>query len=549
MATGSVERGRLAFGQRAWAAAFAELSGADRESPLDPEDLEHLATAAYLVGRPDTGAEVLARVHREFVRRGDRVRAARCAFWSAFHALQSGEAGRAGGWLARARRLLDEGRHDCVERGYLLYPVAMQAIFAGDTATACEVFGRAVEVGDRFGEPDLVALARVGQGRALIRRGEPTAGMALLDEAMIAVTGDEVSPIVAGDSYCTVIEGCQETFDLRRAQEWTAALAHWCDSQPDLVLYRGQCLVHRAEIMQLHGAWPDAADEAQRACERFRTGNRGTGPEHPGIGAAFYQRAEVARLRGEFAAAEELYQQANRAGREPQPGLALLRLAQGGTDAARVSIARCLGEAEDRVGRARLLPAHVEIMLVAGDVRAARTGADELALITADLDAPLLRAASAQATGAVLLGEGDARAALAPLRRGWSLWYELGAPYEAARSRVLLGLACRALGDEDGAAMEFDAAGSTFQQLGAAPDLARVESLARRRPEGSVSPLTARELDVLRLVATGMGNRAIAAELFLSEKTVARHLSNIFTKLDLPSRSAATAYAYEHHLV
>jgi len=537
-------RGREVFRRRAWTDAYEMLSVADRQSPLEPADLELLATAAYLIGRDEVGAELLTRAHRHWLSWDDPVRAARCAFWLAFHLLNAGELARAGGWVARARRLLDEGHHDCVEQGYLMYPPALQAIFAGDDATARAQFGEAADIGDRFGEPDLVTMARVGQGRALIRLGEPAEGMALLDEAMVAVTAGELSAIVAGDTYCTVIEGCQEIFDLSRAQEWTAALAHWCASQPDLGRFRGQCLVHRAEIMALRGAWSDAIDEAQLACDRFLRR-----PGHPAVGAAFYQLAELWRLRGEYVRAEQLYREANQVGREPQPGLALMRLAQGDVVAAQAAIRRVVDQAHDRASRAPLLPAYVEINLAAGDLAAAQVGADQLSQIAADLDAPYLRAVSARATGAVLLSEGDGRAALEALRRGWTVWHELDAPYEAARTRVLLGLACRELGDHDGAAMELDAALSAFEQLGALPDAERVERLVRTTTSRTAGTLTRRELQVLRLVATGMANRAIAAELFLSEKTVARHLSNIFTKLDVSSRSAATAYAYEHGLV
>jgi DNA-binding CsgD family transcriptional regulator len=535
-------RGREAFGRRAWAAALAELSAADREAPLEPEDLERLATAAYLAGNDDASAGAWERAHHELLRRGEVLPAARCAGWLVFVLMTGGEFARAGGWLARARRLVDD-EGDCAEQGHLLVPEAFQHAYAGDWPSAYAIAGQAAAIGDRFADVELVTLARNVQGRALIAQGKTVEGMTLLDEIMVAVMADEVSEIVAGSVYCSVIEACQEVFDLRRAQQWTAALTHWCDSQPDLVPFSGHCLVHRAEIMQLHGAWPDALEAAQQARERLLQ------RPQPAVGAAFYQQAELHRLRGEFAQAEAAYQQASRWGREPQPGLARLRLVQGQVDAAAAAIRRVVDAAQDRVARSRLLPAHVEIMLAAGDIDAARAAADELSGIAADLDAPLLRALAAQAQGAVLLLEGDARAALAALRPAWTAWQELEVPYEAARARVLIGLACRQLGDEDSAEMELDAAHWIFGRLGAGPDVAHAQSLSGKAAATPASGLTARELEVLRLVATGKTNRVIAADLFVSEKTVARHVSNIFTKLGLSSRAAATAYAYEHDLV
>jgi DNA-binding CsgD family transcriptional regulator len=533
----------VCFGRRAWADAFAALSAADRDVPLEPDDLERLATSAYLIGRDEDSVEVWERAHRELLSQGDALRGLRCAGWLVFVLLIGGEFARAAGWLARARRLLEETTRDCAERGYLLVPEAFQCAFEGDWPRAYAISGEAAEIGTRFGELDLVTLARSLQGRALIAQGKTVEGMALLDEVMVGVTADEVSEMVAGAVYCSVIEACQEVFDLRRAQQWTAALTHWCETQPDLVPFSGNCLVHRAEIMQLHGAWPDALDAARQAYERLRR------RPQPAVGAAAYQRAEVHRLRGEFAQAEKAYHEASRWGREPQPGLARLRLAQGRVDAAEAAIRRAADEARDRVSRSRLLPALVEILAAADDVAAARAAADELSKIAGDLDAPLMRALAAHAQGAVLLRQGDARAALGALRDAWAAWDELEVPYEAARARVLIGVACRQLGDDETAEMELDAARSVFQELGAVSDLGHAQALSRQadaRPPGGLTP---RELEVLRLVATGMTNRAIAADLFLSEKTVARHVSNIFTKLDLSSRAAATAYAYEHDLV
>jgi DNA-binding CsgD family transcriptional regulator len=537
-------QGRESFGRQAWADAFAQLSAADREALLAAEDLERLATAAYLLGRDADSIDIWARAHQEFLRQASVERAARCAFWVAFILLNKGELVRGGGWVARARRLLDDGRHDSVEQGYLLWGVAARSIFEGDSTSAADSFAAAAEIGDRFGDRDLVTLARVGQTRALLRLGDTAAGVALLDEVMVAVEAGEVSAIVAGNVYCSVIEGCQEIFDLGRAQAWTAALSRWCASQPELVAYRGQCLVHRAELMALHGAWRDAMDEAEQASERFLRG-----PDHPAAGAAFYQQAELHRLRGEFAKAEDAYRQASRWGREPQPGLARLRLAQGQVDTAQAAIRRAADEVPDRVTRSNLLAAYVEIMLAAHDVAAARVAAEELSAMAGDLDAPLLGATAATAQGAVLLGEGDARAALQALRPAWTAWQELEAPYEAARVRVLVGLACRELGDQEGSELELDAARGVFRQLGAAPDLARVQALSQTKAAKKAGGLTAREVQLLRLVAAGKTNRAIAAELVLSERTVDRHVSNIFAKLGVSSRAAATAYAYEHQLI
>jgi DNA-binding NarL/FixJ family response regulator len=436
--------------------------------------------------------------------------------------------------MARARRNLAAGPEDRAEHGYLAWLTAFQSLLEGETAAA---------LGDRWAEPDLAALGRVGQGRALIRLGDTGPGVVLLDEVMVAVETGELSPVVVGDLYCTVLEGCQELFDLRRAQQWTAVLTAWCAAQPDLVPYRGQCLLHRAELLQLHGAWPDAMEEARRAYQRFLQPTA-----HPAAGAAAYQLAELHRLRGEAAEAEEAYRRASRWGREPQPGLALLRLGQGQAEAARAAVRRALDEATDRPDRCRLLPARVEIALAGGDLPAARAAADELVRSAGELDAPLLQATATAAQGEVLLAEGDARAALAALRAAAAAWRELEAPYEAARARVGIGLACRALGDEDSAAMELDAARWAFRRLGAAPDLARLDALAGPAP-GAAGGLTAREVEVLRLVATGRTNRSIAGELVLSERTVDRHVSNILTKLGVASRAAATAWAYEHQLI
>jgi len=411
MGTGStLERGRASFRQRAWGDATASLDAADREAPLEPDDLERLAVAAYLCGRDEDSEAAWTRAHHAFADRADWGRAARCAFWLGITLLNRSEPAKGTGWLARAQRVLDDNDHDCVERGYLRIPAGLQLHAKGSYPEAREAFERAVAVGEAFDDRDLVPLARQCVGRTLISAGQADEGLPLLDEAMVAVSADEVSPIPAGIIYCSVIEACQQIGDVRRAREWTSALSDWCDAQPDLVPYRGRCLIHRSEIMHLGGHWPDALDEARRACERLAE------PPQPQLGAAFYQRAELHRHRGEFAEADAAYREANQRGRRPEPGLALMRLAQRRVDAAATSIRRALDETSSPVHRSLLLPAAVEILLACDDLDRARACADELDELTAAMGVPLLTGRARAARGAVLLASGEPDDALAALR-------------------------------------------------------------------------------------------------------------------------------------
>lgn len=536
--------GRRAYQRGAWDEAFQRLTAADAERPLQAEDLECLATAAYLTGRDSESAELWARAHHDHLDRGEVEGAARCAFWLGFQLLMGGDQARGGGWITRGRRLLEDSEHECVEEGFLLLPLALRALGEGDAATAHATFTRAGTIGERFDNPDLVALSRLGTGQARIRSGAVEEGVSLLDEAMAAVEAGELSPVVVGIVYCAVIETCQEIFDLRRATEWTEALSDWCGAQPDLVPFRGQCLVRRSQILSLRGDWSKAMEDVRRACELLSAPR-----DEPAAGAAFYQRAELHRMRGELREAEQAYRRALEAGRKPQPGLALLRLAQGRVHAAETAIRRVLAEVRDRPERARNLAAQVEILLATDDVAGARAAADELSEIAASLDAALIEAVAARSRGAVQLAEGDPVGALESLRGAATAWEELDAPYESARVRVLVGLACHQLGDEDTAAMELDAAQAVFRRLGASPDLARLEAATGETPARDTHRLTPRELQVLRLLADGATNRAIGEELFISERTVERHASNIYDKLGVSSRAAATAYAYEHDLL
>jgi DNA-binding NarL/FixJ family response regulator len=371
----------------------------------------------------------------------------------------------------------------------------------------------------------------------LIYLGEIAEGLALLDEAMVAIEAGELSPLAAGDAYCTVIDACWELSDLDRCRAWTDSFTRWCDTQQELVLYRGHCFLHRAEVLEMLGSWPEALGEARRSCDRLAA------PVNlAAIGGAFAVEGDLLRLLADFDGAETAYRHASEYGRDPQPGLALLRLAQGRLDVADAMIRRALDEAQDPISRARQLAPYVEVMLATDDTTAARDGAEELRQVAATLGTPLLRAHAARAAGAVLAAEGDPTTALVELRKAFVGFHTLGVRYEAARARLLIAHACAALGDADTAEMETAAAQGVLEAL--AP-MAAAES----ETTVSVAGLTKRELEILRLLATGKTNRGIAESLVVSEKTVASHVSHIFTKLGITSRSAATAYAYDSGLV
>ena len=545
MAVRTPDGARKLQGPRDWQTEYAELQKLDGQTVLEATQLEQLGLAAYLAGQESDSIAIHTRAHTVALEKGDTRQAARSAFWAAFVLIGARDITRAAGWAARARRLLDENRHDCVECGYVMLPQAIEQVMSGNLHGAETTFGDAERIGERFADADLTTLARQGRGRVLVARGRVSEGVALLDEAMVAVTAGELSPMVSGVVYCNVIAACFDMLDIQRAQAWTEALNEWCKLEPGVVPYRGDCRAYRAEILQVHGKWPEAIDEARRASESLAATNRS------GSGIAAYTMAEVHRLRGDTSAAEEAYRMASERGRAPQPGLALLRLAQGQLDAARAAIDRVMAEPSHGRQRADVLAAAVEILLASNDPAGAGRAADELRGMASTFDSTWLRAMSAAADGDVQFRAGRAREALAPLRAAFTAWQDLDAPYLAARVQVIIGRACRALNDADGARMEWDNAARAFRQCGAAPALAEVEALMQQppttdRPVSGV--LTAREVEVLRLIAQGKTNRAIARALDISEKTVARHVSNIFTKLDLSTRSAAAAYAFTHRL-
>ena len=542
-AASALERGRDAYASRAWGDARALLQQADAADPLAPSDLALLATASYMLGHDEEWVAAHERAHHLHLDADEIEQAARAAFWIGMTLALRGDLGPAEGWLGRAQRLLDEAGVDCAERGFLLIAYGHALLSAGDAAAAGKAGAEAGAIARRFGDRDLFAFAVLLEGQAALYEARVSDGLPLLDEAMVAVTTEELSPVVSGISYCGVILACQEVFELRRAREWTLALQRWWEQQPDMVAFTGRCLIHRAEILQLGGSWEDALEEARRACRRFaETGN-------PTTGLALYREAELLRLRGDLEGAESAYRAASRAGWEPQPGLAQLRLAQGRIDAAVAAVRRATAESADPLRRAVLLPAYVEIMLAAGETDAARGACEELESVAERYSSAMLAAIAAFERGAVELAGGNAAGALEFLRRALDAWRTLEAPYEVARARVLIAQACRALDDAEACTLELEAALADFVRLGARPDVVRVERLLGGRGHDGGHGLSPRELEVLRLLAAGKSNREIAGALVISEHTVARHVQNIFGKLRISSRAAATAFAFEHDLV
>jgi DNA-binding CsgD family transcriptional regulator len=541
MAPADLEAARARFDRRAWSEARRMLAAVDAEAPLGPDDLERAAVSAYMLALDDEYLSLLERAHRAYLDAGQTPRAVRCAFWIGLGLMTHGDVGPARGWFGRAERLLAE-QADCVEHGYLVIPAVIEHVVEGDPEAAHDAAAEAAAIAARFDDKDLLALAVHEQGHALVRLGRVEEGLRLMDETMVSVLAGELSPRATGIVYCNTIAFCQSVFEVRRAREWTEHLTRWCEEQPEMVAHTGVCLVHRAEIMELQGAWPDALEEARRAAERFEE----RVAEQRTRGKALSLEGDLQRVQGRLDEAEAAYRAASRCGYEPQPGLALLRLAQGNAPGAESAIRRALDETSRPFHRVPLLAASVEIALRAGNQGAAEEASRELGEIAAAHPSEAIAALAARAQGELALARGDARGALPPLRDAARAWQALDAPYETARTRALVGEACRALGDEDAAALEFDAARAAFRRLGAALELVELD-----RPTRVVDDhgLTARELEVLRRVAAGATNKTIAAELVLSERTVDRHVSNIFAKLRVTSRAAATAYAYEHRLV
>jgi DNA-binding CsgD family transcriptional regulator/predicted negative regulator of RcsB-dependent stress response len=524
-----------------WSDVHRRLSSRPRDE-LSAAELSMLADALFWLDQPVESAVMWHRAYVAHKDCGDVAGATMAAWRAFFEHFQLGERAIASGWLERLRHLTADRDHT-LEAGYVAVAEAGWAHVAGDLEAALEQCRRAAAVGRDAADPDLTALACETQGRVLIALDRAPEGLRLLDDAMVSVIAGELDPLFTGWIFCEVLSVCRDLADIGRAREWTDAAMRWCDSIGEGRAYTGICRVHRVELQCLHGAWAAAEAEIERACYELTS----VDPRY--AGEAFYVAGELRRLRGDHAVAEEAYRRAHELGRPPQPGLALVRLAQGHVDTAVAALHRALSQAGSApLARVRVLAALVEAQLRAGEVGPARATADELARVATVNSSPYLWAIQASCHGAVLLAEGDTPAALEHLARARDAFADLGMPFDAARAQVLLGTAAQRDGDTDGARLELASARAVFVRLGATGELETLDALLRRhqrRPGG----LTDRQLEVLRLVAEGRTDREIAAALVISEHTVARHVSNIRTHLGVPSRAAATAFAYEHDLL
>lgn len=522
-----------------WMARFQELSG--RRDALAPDELDELGLAAWLIGREQDCEQAWIDAQQAHLTLGDADAAMRCVFWLGFTLFEGGNPVKGGAWMSRLFELHaghPSARADAIVAACELFRAYSEGRLE-DSLTRGET---AVALARETGEAELEVLTTMGLGRALVHSGRLAEGFARMDAVMLAITTGVASDRVAGPAFCAVIASCLDRWDVERAQVWIRDLNDWCDAQQGLSPFRGDCSVNRAAVMRLGGEWEEAEAMLTELCEHAR--RRET------LENAFYWLGDLRRLTGRADEADAAYHHAAELGREVQPGLGLLRRDTGHPGAARAGVSRALESSPPPGTRAELLAAQVDLETDGADLDVAQRASAGLRKLGDALDTPYLRALADRATAQVMIASDAADQALPLLRASWSTWRQLDAGYDAAITRIHLGRASRALGDEDAAQLEFDAARTALTALGAVPDLARLERIAGQadavRDDGGLSR---RELEVLRLIARGESNRQIAADLFLSERTVARHVSNILTKLGLPNRTAATNFAFEHGLV
>lgn len=522
-----------------WGAIHDELAGRELGT-LSARELSLLGESLFWLDCPEDSIAVLGRAFTAHVADGDHAGAAMAA-WQLFydHALV-GEMALANGWLERTRRAAGVADDPAVA-GFLAVAETDLAAAAGEFEDAVTHSERAVELGRATGNPDLTAMALQAKGRALVACGRLDGGITALDEAMIAVVNGELTPLFTGWVYCNALSTCHDLADLRRAIEWSDSAMRWCDDLRDGQLYPGICRLHVVELAMLRGTWEAAGAMAQQACDELTSHD----PRY--AGEAHYVIGELHRMAGDLDLAEEAFSRAHHLGRVPQPGLARVRLSQGRIDAAVNGLRLALEPPPSAPLRGtELLAALAEAHLAAGDTDAAAEAAKAMTDVVNRAASVYLDAVTRTTEAQVLLARGDALAACLRAGEAVEQFQGLGLPYDEARAREVRGAAARVIDVLDTTQLELTAARDTYRRLGAEPDERRVTALLG---EASPFPLSSREIEVLRLVARGGTNKEVAGQVVVSEHTVARHLSNIYTKLGVGSRSAAAAWAYERSLI
>lgn len=540
MIPGGLDAIRGALARHDWQTAFDSARRMAAESPeVEAEAADVEAEAAWWLGRLQDCTDARERAHRLFVELGEHRRAGQCAVWLYEHYTFAIRPAIAGAWLRRARQALQDDP-ECAEYGGLVLREAEVAHGGGELDRAASLATQVIELGRRLKAPNLEAEALQTLGRVLIDQGRIDEGLQRLDDAMLFAAEGRLGPYSTGKVYCSLIAACEDVGDFDRAGEWTESTLKWAEDNHPFAIFPGICRVHRAVVLKRRGSLAEAEREAARACEEL-------GDRHVGNTAAAYAEVgDIRRRLGDLEEAEAAFAKAQELCGRPCGGLALLRLAQGRVDAAMATIADCLRGTTNPLGRSALLPMFVHVAIAAGDLPGATDALAELEATASAFATPTLRATVASTRGRLALANGDPTAA-ATLQQAVEQWGALDVPYEVATARTLLGQALRLNRDEQGAAASFDAAAKLFDQIGARLDaqLATGDDVRPELPAG----LTEREVEVLQLIAAGMTNNEIADALYLSAKTISRHLSNIFTKIGVNSRAAATAFAFEYSLV
>jgi len=500
-----LRRAMAARDRRDFAAAYDDLVELRRSGSLDAEGLYALGDAAWWLGMIRETLDVCEECHQRFVAEGRIDRAAMVALETGFHWMMRGEPEVASGWVSRGRRLL-EGHPLTASHGMLIWIDAQDRFMAGDVEGALSGAAELQKLAGELDEPALGCFGLALQGAITIRSGDVARGLELMDEAMLPVLAGRIAPGEAGNLYCQMIAACTDLADVARARRWTETTERWCEQFASAVMFEGICRVHRAQLRRVQGDLDGAERAAAEACAELAELNV------EAVGEGHYEIGEARRLRGDHAGAATAYDAALSLGRVPEPGRSLLLLAEERHDEADASIRAALAEQGDPFQRARLLAAQVQIACARGDYGVADAATTELDAIARTYGSPGFRAWADIARGAVLVGSGAPDAAVPPLRSALATCRAMGATYDEGVARGLLEQAVR-------------------PPHPSTPD-----------PPGG---LTAREWEILSAVAEGLTNRQVAARLVISEKTVARHLANVFAKIGVSSRTAAAAWAHQ----